>query len=404
MSRSHAVGLTLHVKELMNTRSNHNLAILMAFTILLAIACNSGILFPKPTPSTMEPKLLHFENDIVAFDYPAGVRIYTANDPAFNTYPGEIRFGGELVVGLADPHWIKRDILYSSIGIHLHPIPPGSSLDEILETTYKNIWNGNEVTEDSGPVTIDGLAAYQKTYKVASGPLWYTLRDIWVEKDGVILRLALHEEVYAPDFQPIAELFLNSLDIKDNLPPFEIKPTVTPTLTPTPFPASMLRHFENDVVAFDYLDGLNVYEAGNVTFLCYPDFQLGGELVVGLGDPKFIKSDRHHRSIRIFSEKMPHGSNLETVMYEAYLLAEVKFPHEKGVVNATGLVTVTGLSAYQWTYQVHSGEAAYELRDVWIPKDGELFIITIWTEYTNPEDFAVFQAGADVLLESLRIK
>jgi hypothetical protein len=45
-----------------------------------------------------------------------------------------------------------------------------------------------------------------------------------------------------------------------------------------------------------------------------------------------------------------------------------------------------------------------ELHDVWIPKDGELFIITIWTEYTNPEDFAVFQAGADVLIESLLIK
>ena len=36
----------------MNTRSNHNLAILMAFTILLCIACNSFSLFPKTTPAT----------------------------------------------------------------------------------------------------------------------------------------------------------------------------------------------------------------------------------------------------------------------------------------------------------------------------------------------------------------
>jgi hypothetical protein len=381
---------------------------LIALVLVLNIACNSITPFLKPTPLPLLPtpatEILHFENDFVTFDYPAGVRIYTTNDPAFNTYPGEIRFGGELVVGLSDPHWIKRDILYSSIGVYRHPIPPGSSLDEILETTYKNIWGGNEVIEDSGPFTIDGLAAYQKTYRVASGPLWYTLRDIWIEKDGGILRLALHEEVYAPDFQPIAELFLNSLDIKENLPPIVETPTPEPTLTPTPFPASMLRHFENDVVAFDYLKVMNVYDAGDSTFQCYPDFQLGGEMVVGLGDPKFTGFGNYYRSIRIFRQPMPPGSNLETVMLDAYRQVEDKFPRDQGEMDATGPVTVAGLSAFQWTYQVHSGEAAYELRDVWILKDVELFIISIWTEYTAPDDFTVFQAGADLLLKSLRIK
>ena len=91
-------------------------------------------------------------------------------------------------------------------------------------------------------------------------------------------------------------------------------------------------------------------------------------------------------------------------MYEAYLLPQVKFPHEKGVMDATGPVTVAGLSTFQWTYRISSGESAYELRDVWVPKDGELFIISIWTEYTNPDDFAVFQAGADLLLKSLHLK
>jgi hypothetical protein len=284
-----------------------------------------------------------------------------------------------------------------------------------METAYLPVHNIKVahiewVVDASGPVTLAGMPAFQQTYRylasVETPP--YEMRDIWVEKDGMIFRVSIwninrYPEVFAP-FQSLADKILASLVIKENLPPLVETPTSEPTLTPTLFPAAMLRHFENDVVAFDYLEGLNVYEAGNATFQCYPDFQLGGELVVGLGDPKFIKSDRHHRSFRIFSEKMPPGSNLEFVMYEAYLLPQIKFPHEKGVVNATGLVTVTGLSAYQWTYQVHSGEAAYELRDVWIPKDDGLFIITIWTEYTNPEDFAVFQAGADVLIESLLIK
>jgi hypothetical protein len=91
-------------------------------------------------------------------------------------------------------------------------------------------------------------------------------------------------------------------------------------------------------------------------------------------------------------------------MLDAYRQVEDKFPREKGEMNATGPVTVAGLSAFQWTYRVSSGESAYDLHDVWVPKDGELFIISIWTKYTNPDDFAVFQAGADMLLESLRIK
>jgi hypothetical protein len=101
---------------------------------------------------------------------------------------------------------------------------------------------------------------------------------------------------------------------------------------------------------------------------------------------------------------MSPGSNLESIMLDAYRQVEDKFPRDQGEMDATGPVTVTGLSAFQWTYQVHAGEAAYELRDVWIPQDGKLFIISIWTEYTNPEDFSVFQAGADLLLKSLHIK
>jgi hypothetical protein len=380
----------------------------MAFTILLAIACNSGILFPKPTPSTMEPKLLHFENDIVAFDYPAGMKVFNAADPTFTPYPKN-QLGGQLVAGLADPaEFGNYGYMYRTVGFFRHSIPSGSNLEQVMEAAYRPVDRREGAVAANGPFTLAGLPAYQQTYRIYGGETYYELRDIWAEKDGVIFRVSIWTAYHNPNlfaaFQSLADKILDSLVIKENLPPLVETPTSEPTLTPTPFPVSMLHHFENDVVAFDYLEGLNVYEAGDATFQCYPDFQLGGELVVGLGDPKFTKQDHQYRSIRIFRQPMLPSSNLESVMYEAYLLAEVKFPHEKGGVNATGLVTVAGLSAYQWTYQVHSGEAAYELRDVWIPKNGELFIITIWIEYTNPEDFAVFQAGADLLLYSLHLK
>lgn len=393
----------------MNPRSKYKLAILITLAILFIIACNSVTLFSTPTPlptatATMVPEILHFENDLVAFDYPEGMRIFTTGDPAFITYPDIVQLGGELAVGLAYPYWIKPNSLFSSIGVFRHPMPPGSNLNEIMQTAYKNVWLENEIAEESGPITIAGLPAIQKTYRVAEGPLWYTLRDIWVEKEGGILRLSIWEEVYAINFQFPADMFLRSLDIKDNLPPFKEKPTPEPTPSPTPFPDSMLLHFENEVVTFDYLKGMKIYFNGDAAFVCYPDIQLGGELVVGLGDPKFISFDTYFRSIRIFRLPMPPRSNLEAMMLEAYRQAETKFPQKTGVLDASGPVTIDGLSAYQKTYRVYSGEPAYELRDVWVEKDHELFILSIWTEYTNPEDFAAFQSFADRFLESLELK
>jgi len=53
---------------------------------------------------------------------------------------------------------------------------------------------------------------------------------------------------------------------------------------------------------------------------------------------------------------------------------------------------------------IYSGEPAYELRDVWIRVDNEFYIVSIGTEWTNPEDFDAFESMADDLLESLVIK
>jgi hypothetical protein len=400
----------------MNTRSNHNPAILMAFIILLAIACISVILFLKPTPSplptaTMEPKLLHFENDFVAFDYPAGMVVFNAADPAFIPYPSNNRLGGQLVAGLADPEEIGNNgALYRTLGIFRHPIPPGSNLEKVMEQAYNPVDRTTGYVDATGPVRLAGLSAYQQTYSYfdSGSQAPYEMRDIWAEKDNMIFRVSIWTPPHNPEnfaaFQSLADKIINSLVIKDNLPPILETPTPEPTPSPTPFPASMIAHFENDVVAFDYLKTMKVHTANDPAFQCYPDFQLSGELIVGLGDPNFTGFDNYYRSIRIFRQQIPAGSNLEAIMLDAYRLAEKKLPHEKGILNASGPITVDGLPAVQRTYRVTSGEPAYEMRDIWIQKGNELFILAIWTEYTNPADFAAFQAGADMLLESLRIK
>ncbi len=176
-----------------------------------------------------------------------------------------------------------------------------------------------------------------------------------------------------------------------------MKVQIFPTSTPA------LLHYENEVVAFDYMEGMDLHADGGAALQCIPDFQLGGELVVGLGGLK-LGSDRYFRSIRIFRQPMLSDSNLETIMQEAYLRADPYKVWSPGVMDTALPVTVAGLPAIQTTYRIYIGEPAYELRDVWVQKEDKLFIVAIWTQYTNPEAIAAFQANADLLLNSLQLK
>jgi hypothetical protein len=42
--------------------------------------------------------------------------------------------------------------------------------------------------------------------------------------------------------------------------------------------------------------------------------------------------------------------------------------------------------------------------DVWLELNDQFYIVSIWSEYTNPDDFWAFQAGADALVKSLVFK
>ena len=180
-----------------------------------------------------------------------------------------------------------------------------------------------------------------------------------------------------------------------------LKPPPLPRLPTQPV---KILHFENELVAFDYPSGMKVFSEGDSTFQYYPNIQLGGEIVAALGDPQLAGGGRYARSIRIFRQPMPSGSTLEAVKQEAYRKVESIYPRHKGVLDASGPITVAGLSAIQETYRVFSGEPAYEMWDIWVPKGNELYVISIWTEYTNPDDLAAFQKDAEAFLGNLQIK
>jgi len=183
-------------------------------------------------------------------------------------------------------------------------------------------------------------------------------------------------------------------------------PTPTPGILPTPTMVSALAHFENEWVAFDYPSGLKVFEAGFADPVWYPTLDFGAELVAGLGDERFFGFEMYFRSIRILRRELPAGADFTPVMEQVYAQPGVDHPQVlvEGALDLNGQVTVDGRAATQKSYRIYSGEPAYELRDVWIPAGDGVYIVSIITQWTNPDDLTAFEAMADSLLQSLVIK
>ena len=179
---------------------------------------------------------------------------------------------------------------------------------------------------------------------------------------------------------------------------------VKPTMPSTSSSGSGLQHFENQWVAFDYPKNLKAYTADDKSFRWYPELDLGGELLAGLGDPEVYAYEMYFRSIRIMRRAKPAGYDLQKMMSETYDGVAQRNPIYDGALRASGPVTVSRMPAYQKTYRVFSGEPAYDLRDIWVEHYGVVDIIAIATAWHNPDNFAQFELMADGILKSLVIK
>jgi len=184
------------------------------------------------------------------------------------------------------------------------------------------------------------------------------------------------------------------------VPPGPATPTAAPTVA---FSLRQL-HFENEVVAFDYPEGLQVHQPGDATWLLHPDVDLGGELLVGLGDPRLSHFESYYRSIAIArrraSVQHTDPARLMTDVY-AQLVILPAGPPIGGVPGADGPITVNGRAAIQKVYRISS---VYERRDIWIPVDEKLLVVTVAYEWTTYQDVIDFNVVADGILRSLIIK
>lgn len=181
-------------------------------------------------------------------------------------------------------------------------------------------------------------------------------------------------------------------------------PAAFPAAAPTSSVDPTLLRFEDQWVVFDYPKGFKVHAAGDPTFRWYPEIDLGGALVVGLGDPTDFSHEKYFRFIRIMRRAMPAGDDLQKIMSETYDRVSQEHPNSESEPGATARVTVSGQAALETTYRVFYSAPAYDVRDIWVLHNGAIYIISISTPFHNPRDSAQFQSLADGIVGSLEFK
>ena len=202
----------------------HSLVLFTALMIFLGAACSSIPFLAEATPT--QTVILHYQDEIFAFDYPSNWKIYPAGDPAFNLFPDVDDFQppGERVVGLSNPLRSGTNrYLDSAIAIYRYTGMPEADLDKFLKGVYQNIRPTYGYEKDSEPVLIDGIPTIQKIYTRYVGEPAYRLHDQWFQKGDALFRLTILLDYHTPEdeaeYNSQVKTVLDSLKIADSPPP-----------------------------------------------------------------------------------------------------------------------------------------------------------------------------------------
>lgn len=168
----------------------------------------------------------------------------------------------------------------------------------------------------------------------------------------------------------------------------------TPKVTPS---AEETGHFENDLFAFDYPSGWRTlddiwgggYSPGS-------ENELGAQEISGVADPASrTRWERYSVYCEVSIRELPAGRTLEEVYREVYQ----SVPIQQEISQTT--LTVDGLTAYEYTYTQFWGEPLWQRRDVWLEKNGTIYILTC---KAFPDSFEERQADFDLIVNSFHIK
>ncbi len=126
----------------------------------------------------------HFENDQIAFDYPANWDTADAFFPNWQPYH-DSQYDADVVAIVAKQNTNTPFEKFSvSCAVMRRPLPEGLTLEQVMAETYAGMSIAEVITEEV--VTVGGIRGHERVYMQYQGePLWQ-VRETWLEQGGQI--------------------------------------------------------------------------------------------------------------------------------------------------------------------------------------------------------------------------
>jgi hypothetical protein len=155
-------------------------------------------------------------------------------------------------------------------------------------------------------------------------------------------------------------------------------------------------HVDTGEIAFDYPDGWQSlseiwpsYQGGH-----NPEFD--ADELTGAADTSRSLTQRYTASVIVMTREIPDGASMADVYDQVY----AAMPSVRGSITE-GTLTVDGVTAYERIYEHPSGEPWYRIRDIWLERNGRIYILSC---RTLPGSFDAAQEDFDAIVASFHVE
>lgn len=157
-----------------------------------------------------------------------------------------------------------------------------------------------------------------------------------------------------------------------------------------------LKYYSGDGIAFDYPGNWEPISEVFPNHKPQHDPELDAEELVVIVDAgsSTEQGDKYSVSVHIMKRDLPSGVSLKDLFTQTY-------EDKSYVMISEDAMTVNGIQAYEKVYKKPHGEPWYQIRDVWLEKDGVVYIISCWA---LPNSFAEFQDKFNIIIDSFKIE
>ena len=189
--------------------------------ILLILVSISGCIEFKENQSNTKS----FENNEISFSYPSSWVSFSDFWPSnfgFLYNPSlDQKLNATVITGVLDPKSNTPVEKYTT-SVDIETKNTSGTLKDAFDGTYSSLSQSSKASGSSlfqeiseRILTVDGVTAYEKVYKIPHGEPYYQIRDVWLDKNGKIYIISCR--AFPNNFnqsQNNFDLIINSFHVK----------------------------------------------------------------------------------------------------------------------------------------------------------------------------------------------